>query len=66
MPGGLLALRRKGCLSVPYKGLKVLGFACALGSVVLCVHSWKIQIDKIKMPLLSADAVFAANSVGRP
>lgn len=53
-----MALRSKVCLSVPYKGVKVLGCTCALGSVLLCVHSWKIQIDKT-----SVDAVVAAGSV---
>lgn len=30
------------------------------------MHSWKIWIDKIKLPSLSVYAVVAANSVGRP
>lgn len=46
--------------------MKVLGCTCALGFVMLCVHSWKIQMEKIKMPSLSVYTVVAANSVGRP
>jgi len=52
-------------VGVPDEGLKVLGCTCALGSVMLCVHSWKIWIEKIKMPSLPVYALLP-NSVGTP